>query len=234
MRNTLINISITRKVALSLAILMSFCLVFTVACGSNAQAPSSAVPTWKIGDTWTVRSSVNGSEITSVTTVTGQEIHNGIDCYTLQMNSTPSRGISTMTLQVDKTTLDVVGMEMTGSMDGADFTVTANASYDYSVKPYPLSVGKTWTYTENTTTTTLVMGQTQTETETYSYNYKVASVENITVPAGTFECFKVVQYNSSTNAVLDTQWATDRMNDVKEIAGDGGVTSELVSYSLSK
>ena len=136
-----------------------------------------------------------------------------------------SKGTTSATLAVDKTTLQPIEATYFGFL-------TFDLSYNYSVKRYPLSVGKTWAVTMNGTTT----GLNQTATKTFRYTYKVEKVESITVPAGTFQCFKVVQYNSSTNAVSDTLWVTDVTGGftVKEIDNTSGTTQELVSYSLSK
>ena len=134
---------------------------------------------------------------------------------------------------VDKTTLDAIGIEYSNYINGTEYTGTWNETYNYSVKPYPLSVGKTWAVTENVTVTG-GMVQNQTTTGTFRYTYEVKKVESITVPAGTFQCFKIVQYNSS-NSVVYTRWVTDvtGVSAVKEI-DSAGVTSELMSYSLSK
>jgi hypothetical protein len=222
MKNTLINTPSMKKAALSLAILLSFCLVFGVACGSNVQTPSGALPIWHTGDTWTTMGTMPGVEITSVVqTVTGEQVFNGIDCYTFEQTST---GMPSMTSLVDKTTFQPIEFKISSSV-----TVF---SYDYSVKPYPLSVGKTWTVIINTTSTYLD----QTTTLTDSSIYEVEKVESITVPAGTFQCFKIVRYNSSTNAVTNTRWVTDVTEGVpvKYIDNLHGATTELVSYSLSK
>jgi len=241
MRNTLINTATTKKAALSLATLVSFCLMFTVSCGSNGQTPSGALPTWKVGDTWTMNGSFHNGEITIVDTVTGEQVFNGIDCYTVttQENVTSMGDIFTGTETVDKTTLEDIGSEVSSSssmIDETPYTTTFNMSYNYSVKPYPLSVGKTWVTTVNTTITELKMGQNQTTIETDSYTRKVEKVESITVPAGTFQCFKILTYNSSTNAVAATEWVTDVTGGhaVKGIYNQTMVTLELTSYSLSK
>ena len=240
MKNTLINTAITKKAALSLAILVSLCLMFAVSCSNNAQAPPGALPVLKVGDTWTMNASIYGVDGTIVDTVTGEQVYNGIDCYTVttqistQGTSTTTEVTSTKTAAVDKTTLDTIGFEASGSMNGTAYTETGNKSYNYSVKPYPLSVGKTWTVTITTASTSFTTGQNQTIPETYRYTYKVEKVESITVPAGTFQCFKIVQYDSS-NSIVNTRWVTDvtGVSAVKEIYSVG-VTSELASYSLSK
>jgi len=100
--------------------------------------------------------------------------------------------------------------------------------------PYPREVGKEYERIETETTTTTVMGETQTDTETNSYTYKVEKMEQIAVPAGTFRCFKVVQYDEA-GTPLTTVWHSDRTKQfqVKEIDHETGEVTELVSYSLS-
>ena len=237
MRNTLINTPTTKKAALSLAILVSFCLVFGVACGSNTQAPSGALPTWKVGDTWTctVRHSLMASTYTSNWLVTGQQVYNGIPCYIVQVTNTPPLlNCSAETLWVDTTTLNTIGDEVHCSLGGIDDTSTTNSSWNYSVQPYPLSVGKTWTMIENRTTTILIVGQSNISSEVgnYTNKVKVESVETITVPAGTFKCFKMVGYDNN-NSVLGTSWQANNGIFVKSISSNGE-TWELTSYSSSQ
>ena len=223
-----------KKFALSLAILVSFCLTFAVSCENNAQPPSGALPTWNVGDTWTSRCFISGYEYTIVETVTGDQIYNGIDCYivnkqiTGEEGSTGTEPMLTITGVYDKNSFTAVGV-VTGH------ALITNASCNYSVEPYPLSVGKTWTTTYNTTRTSIPIEEHQAIIETYSNTYKVEGAESITVPAGTFQCFKIVTYNSSSNSIINTRWVTDITEGytVKEI-DDGGITTELVSYSLSE
>ena len=233
MRNTLINIAVTKKAALSLAFLVSLCLMFAVSCGE--QAPSGTLPIWKVGDSWTMRTMAYGVETTSFQTVTGEQVFNGIDCYTVEQTSTTNGVTYTTTLAVDESTLQAIGAEISSSINGTVSTATVNMSYDYSVEPYPLSMGKTWAATINTTAASSLTGQNQTTTETDVYNYKVQKVESVTVPAGKFRCFKIMEYNSN-NAILTTQWVTGVTGGlpVKSVNNVAGVTSELISYSLSK
>ena len=222
----------------SVIIVALLLLMISVSCGSTGPAPSGALPVLHTGDTWTQQMSVNDNGFTEATLVSGQQVYNGIDCYTLFETFTPAWiGISTMTTQIDKTTLNPVGVEAYGSVNGIAFTITTNISDDYSVKPYPLSVDKTWTDTESATTTTLASGQSNTSTEIYNYTVKVESMESVKVPAGTFKCFKMVRYIGSTNAVDATLWVTTDigvLGGVKEIDSHDGLMWELMSYSLSK
>lgn len=229
-----------KKSFFSLAILVSFCLMFAVSCGntnngSNAQVPSGALPILKVGDTWTWRDSLNDTEYIRVDTVTGEKVFNGINCYTGTSQYTFATGDRTFTaiLAIDKTNLRAIGIEYSSSINGTAHTGAINKSYTYSVQPYPLSVGKTWIVTINTTAAPI-----ENQTATEKYIYKVEKIETINVPAGTFQCFKIVAYSyySDSNLALYTEWVTDvtRGAIVKSIITASGQTTELISYSLSK
>jgi len=71
--------------------------------------------------------------------------------------------------------------------------------------------------------------------DTYSYIYKVEKIESITVSAGTFQCFKIVQYDEE-NSIIASEWITDvtKGNPVEMINEDNIEILELFSYSLSK
>lgn len=235
-----------KKALLSFALLTSFYLIFSVSCGSNLQAPSGALPTWKVGDSWTTNYAINSdranihieSNSTIVQTVIGEQVINGIDCYRVNeqvsSSSIDNIMIMTITIAIDKTTLEPIETESTYVFNGTYYFLTANSSYDYSEKPYPLSVGKTWTVTANITTTGLFWEE-QPETSEDRYTYVVERVEDVTVPAGTFQCFKIVQYNSS-NSIESIYWVTDETAIIVPVkAIDGTIaTRELISYSLSK
>jgi hypothetical protein len=60
-------------------------------------------------------------------------------------------------------------------------------------------------------------------------------VEQITVPARTFRCFKIVEYDEAGIAVR-TSWVSDEAKQVKakSIDHETGEVTELVSYSISQ
>jgi hypothetical protein len=236
MKNTLINTPLMKKTALSLAILVSFCLMFAVSCGSNTQAPSGALPSWKVGDTWTERMSDNGSEYMLYSTVTGEQELNGINCYVVNTSFTPAwQGEFMMTQWIDKTTVDIIEWKQYGYEDDLAFVGTCDTSYQYYGKKYPLSVGNTWIVTTNVTTSVYTWGHNVCCTRDIEYyTYKVQDIENVTVPAGTFECFKIVTYNS-TNYITGITWLTDMTRSCRvKVIGINGAHEELMSYSLSK
>ena len=222
-----------KKAALSLAILVSFCLVFGVACGGNNQASSGILPVWHIGDTWTGRISCNGTEFTIVNTVTDEQVINGTDCYIILAACTPPfHGVSIATGKVDKATREKIDVRELDIINGVNYSI--DTLYNYSGSPYPLSIGKTWTITKNITTTNLMINQSKTTNKTNNYVYRVEKVESVTVPAGTFNCFKAVAYDSN-NSIRYIQWFTDVAGViVKTIDYNDKSIEELMSYSLSK
>lgn len=243
-----------KKALLSLALLISFCIGLSTSCGNSVQAPSGELPVWKVGDTWTIKQTLkwpylNESITTIVCSVTGEQVYNGTDCYivnrqiTTQDTSTTPESVYNVTNVFDKATLRVIGIEQsTNSMNWSSTmcsTIVINTSVNYSVEPYPLSMGKTWTTNENKTTSCagipIPFGENQSTTESTNYIYKVEGIESVTVPAGTFNCFKIVIYNSE-NDVLQTEWITDvtRGFTVKRSSSQIDFIEELMSYSLSE
>jgi hypothetical protein len=86
---------------------------------------------------------------------------------------------------------------------------------------------------ETITSTIKQTGESNTETNTYTF--KVENIEQITVPAGTFKCFKIVMYDKDGKPVI-TEWESDetKMYMVKGVDIQNSGTTELVSYSVSK
>lgn len=228
---------------------MSLSLILSISCSDNTQPPSGELPILKVGDTWTTTTPpfIGEADLISVSTITGEQVFNGIECYTLNRTCTYyPEALLTETLYIDKTSWYQIGREASLSGNGLTLTGTEIMTYNYSVQPYPLSIGKAWSFTVNITATGYLAdvdnysaGQNPTATRRYSYTEKVERVESITGPAGTFQCFKIVQYDDN-NTVLSTRWITDvtRGFPVKTIlAGLNNTkdtTTELVSYSLSE
>ncbi|MBU1149106.1 hypothetical protein KKI23_03370 [Patescibacteria group bacterium] len=101
--------------------------------------------------------------------------------------------------------------------------VTDDALYVYSstsdTNPYmslafPLEIGKTWTIVEY---------------EGYSLTAKVVANENVTVPAGTFNCYKVDSFShyGTEEAYMQSLWIGDRAGLVRGERSGGTYTTEL-------
>jgi hypothetical protein len=99
--------------------------------------------------------------------------------------------------------------------------------------PFPIRVGNEFEVVESQERSQTVMGETTTETVTSTETYRVEEIEDVTVPAGTFECYRAVRYDNSGSPVA-TSWYSDEVRwFVKETDHESGAETVLVSYSLS-
>jgi hypothetical protein len=141
--------------------------------------------------------------------VTSQGRVNGRDCWIVEFYITPAyMDVSYGIEYYDKSSQ----LELKSLINGIEDVYSyqpSDASY------FPLEVGKQVTVTETDTETRMTGGHSETNTTTDTYTYSVEAVEEITVPAGTFKCFKVTDGSSSV-------WHSDKVkNSVKEIDEDG-------------
>ena len=135
--------------------------------------------------------------------------------------SSITRSMSNMGAIVEALTLSVksVGMVIVGTKD---FT------YDGDVPGAPFTVGDTWSYSLPVTTDVGV-------TLNFAYDAEVVGTEEVTVPAGTFECYKIV-HTESKGKTNTGWWAVegDYLTPIKFVDGsffDGTQTFELASYT---
>jgi len=237
------------KMGKSFGVLLLACLIATVfllsACGgdndnnSNINIESNAgdLPVFKGGDTWTQRGPINGTECTIVFTVTGEDTVNGRGTYAVEGSVEPliSGVVNRITMKLDKETLFQLEMRMYNVDTGSQFNAVVNYSYEMSGDPYyPMKVGNVSTFVSHETTVVVANGETQSSDEVNTYIYKVKKVENVTVPAGTFTCFKIVRYDE-TNTVLDTSWESAAVKhfNVKTLYNETKEIQELIAYSVS-
>jgi hypothetical protein len=170
--------------------------------------------------------------------VTAKDVINGKQCYVVQGSFDPPIGgvIKNISMEFDKATMYLLRARMLGEYQGFLFRQTSSHSYEFLGKPdYPLEVGRECRVIETETRITTILGKTQKETKTTNYSYKVEGEEKITVPAGTFKCFKIVQYDDNGNA-LNTLWKCDgsKQYEVKRIDHGTGEVIELMSLNSDK
>ena len=194
------------------------------------------LPTLSIGDKWVSKVISDGVEYTMTVEVTGEDVTDGKSCYVLEGSfEPPFEGfISSVSLKLDKATMLLVRMQMSGEYRDMPFIAASSYSYEMLGKPYyPLEVGKECEVIETETTTLKMMGETETETATNTYIYTVEKIEAITVPAGTFRCFKIVKYDEAGTAI-STSWGSDKLKgyEVSSINHETEEVIELVSYSI--
>lgn len=136
-------------------------------------------------------------------------------------------------MELDKTTMSLIRSRMSGEYQGFPFVQASNHSYEFLGKPYyPLQIGKECQVIKTEIRTTTMMGKTQTETKIINYTFKVEGIEEITVPAGTFKCFKIVEYDDAGRA-LSTHWESNevRQLEIKRIDHETEEVIELISLN---
>ena len=200
------NSSILLLIAL-ITLIFSTGVFMGVGCGGdsnggdkNIAADPGALPTLKTGDIWTQRGPIEGTEYELTSTVQGYQVVDGKDCYIVVASVNPPMYdvADEMTSYFDKATMFPVRINFSSELARSPFIVDTVYSFQFTgAALYPLAVGKEVPVVETSTTVTTVMGETETETETNSYTYKIESTEDVTVPAGTFTCFKIVKYDDN-------------------------------------
>ena len=205
-----------------------------------ARPKEGGLPAVKIGDQW-VYDAVNddGERYKATWTVTGEDAEGKEDSFIVQVSfvpplSGPTGDIETAQARMDKTSHLLVEMQIGGEVGGEPAMILQQVSYEFSpVSLWPLEAGKEVAVAETTTITSWVGSQKpEAETEAKASIYKVESVEGITVKAGTFECYRIEEYDQNGER-LSTKWHSDKVKtDVKTADYKTGETTELISYSV--
>lgn len=194
------------KVFLSLAVLIMVALYFagcsllqSAAGGGDGE---SYFPHAE-GNTW----ALNGSDGSSrVMTVEGTAVIGGA---TVQRFASSYRSAST-----GLPAIEVYYYRVDGS--GVYFYGTAGDPFTAPIRMivFPLEVGKTWN--------AITIGS------SYSINGAVAAKESVTVPAGTFECYRIVLTTTSgTGTDTSVTWLGDNAGAVKTTNSSSTVETEL-------
>jgi hypothetical protein len=231
-----------------LGVLLVFCLLAATpfmlpACEEKEDEGVSEgqLPTCEMGDEWVWSYVEYGTTYTLTEEVIGEETVEGRDCYVLDMSFDPlisytyDDTVSTFTgmkYWMDKASgLYGVKMEMSGTYNGTDFTMTTISSYSPWASLFPLEIGKE---IETEMTTTQYFDGTQTgEPTVTTQKYRVDSKEDVTVAAGTFSCWKMIIYDGDGNVTQIVWWSDQVKSMIKSTDADGNTMTELLSYSVS-
>lgn len=211
--------------------------------------PSPWVPTFNVtlnvGDSWKLATIIDEKEYTLNITVTGEEKVDNVDCYVMALTFEPENpkaetGISNeMTSWLDKLTLNVVKLKGKGSARGYDFIYTEKHSYTFQGRETSITVGTEYNQTDTKTTNVdvdlglgaWIKGYMHQESTTTNC-IKVEAVEDITVPAGIFTCYKIVTYDETGQSLISIRWfSMEAKNVVKNENYTMNEKSELLSYS---
>ncbi len=212
--------------------------------------PSYSIPTWKVGNTWTLKAFINGSWYNVTYVLVGEQELLAHNCYVLKVTFEPDSSYASLGLHndmkmwFDKASLRIVKLNATGELYGFPFVYTMTYSYKIEMTSgnaaWPREVGKSWTTITNTTTKVDI---TSPPIPGYLHYYNITTTwtnitafERVTVPAGEFECLKMTVYNGTlAGNVLSTEWYSEQAERaVKSINYETEDTSELTYYVLAE
>lgn len=194
--------------------------------------PDGQLPVLRAGSEWHYQ--VAGSDRTLVCFVLDEDEVNGQDCWTFMRGLVPADSASRRVVisRVSKATF----FDLEEAYGGFDEWWGQSTWVVYSYAPpdaslFPLAAGKQLSVAVTTTTTTAEFTGlvTDNETVTVVHTYRIEAVEEVTVPAGTFRCFKI---RDTTSAGVETRWYSDRVRFWVKTVDAAGTTTELTSYSL--
>lgn len=225
---------VIKRYSISLTIFMLLVMITAgiIGCGGDGD-DAGQLPDIEVGDRWEYENTQEGIEYHLVMEVIEDDDANGL--FTIRMTIDPPLPgmIDEATAGFDEELLLPLWTKMSGVTEGTEFTAETEATYEISSgSRWPLEVGNEIVITESSVTNIEAGEETYTEDETETKTYKVELIEEITVEAGTFECFKTVEYDENGENV-STKWYSDKVKtNVKDIDYETGETQELVSYSV--
>jgi hypothetical protein len=145
----------------------------------------TSVPIWKVGDQWTYRWESPRGSGTRVYEVTSEAIVKGIDCYVVKYSRSED--------YQRKADLAFVRGNNRGALD---YTYTPPRAW----ATWPLYVGRAWELS-------IVEERPQDRTtENIFKTWRVEGKERITVPAGTFDTYKIIERNKRDNSLSTEHW----------------------------
>ncbi len=197
------------------------------------------------GPTWTYNVSYGDEDTVWTSQVIGEETVNGVEAYVIQASydDTPQRrsysvqidsyadlDLLSQTLWLDKSALQPAKKEQNNKAMGA-FDVTTTTTYTYD-DPYgaPFSEGGSWDYEAELVPS---IGNPVTST----WQTEVVGMEEITVPAGSYNCYKIV-YTKEADGTTRMEWWSaegDFLAPVKvvdETSYEFTESREMVSYTF--
>lgn len=204
---------------------------------AQSELMSGRVPTLHVGDWWTMKFVSNETTYVLTENVTGE----GPDYYVMYEEYVPPyQGRHNMTYRIDKATTNPMSGEGQAeyTYDNTTITYTYNLTFFYTYEggvPFPMIAGKKYNATEIMTVKSIIYNTTYTYEYNTSYTYEIEKIENVTVPAGTFACFKINMWNATSGDIIYIAWYSDEAKTwVKytDFTTTPEVTTELRDYSV--
>jgi hypothetical protein len=191
-----------------------------------------------VGSQW-VYNVTYGAEVTVWTvTVTAEETVGSVECYksSTTFNAPPVRLASGVTVTVTgadtwRSQDNLAQYKAIAAINMYSLAITTNMTDTYTAgTPGFFTVGNTWTFSEH-----IVLSPPMALPSTTIYDVAVVGMESITVPAGTFNCYKI-EYRVAGTVAKTEWWSPDVLGFVRQVStGTYALpeTQELASYSLA-
>lgn len=221
-----------------LAMLLSFLVIVFLFLGlpgfANVNGPPEK-PEWRLGDRW-VFNYKNGSGLkgTFKTEILGQARQESRPCWivglSLELNGFNAEQHQYILVE----SFDLVGIETIFSIGATSLISNQLVSLEPPMKSYhwPIEIGQNWSGHFQIVVNDFAYGE-------MNYEVEVASREAVTVPAGKFETFKIVETitGQQGSKYRKEKWYSPQVqNVVKEISylsnGSLEYTKELQDYRL--
>ncbi len=193
------------------------------------------LPVFYVGDVVTYETTLQDQPVKLSMEIVDETVHDGEDCYVVELTFEPPE-LEDITIiraagKYSKATILPVITEIEGKSGEMDISLIEETSYEFSGPLWPLKIGNE-VEIATTVINTTVMGGTTSQTIEKVTTSKVEAVEEMTVTAGVFECFKVSEYNSD-GVIKRTKWHSDEIKtNAKEMDYETGVSKELISFSV--
>jgi len=175
---------------------------------AKAQLIPGRLQPWYVGDCWISSVLHNGTVYTFTVNITGEEMFDGKPCYVEELTSEPQfLDMIKMKAWKDKSIMK----EIKSMWISQNYTYVELSTHTFVGEViWPKRVGKRVNFTR-TVKPYVVVGNETTPYDSYTENYTlmIVKMENVTVPAGTFECFKLEVYENGELKWIE--WYSDQV-----------------------
>ena len=218
-------------------------------CGGTSPGPGATAtptltpPTLSDGDVFEYLVTCGNDVTTYTMTVNGSEAIDNVDCYKIDVDMEPPAqrvtiaGNSTLIsgdMWVSKDTLVLMRkmpVVLVQHPDYGEITAVTTLNYSYTISAgWPWAVGGEWACMVDVNSTT---GQHY----VLNNSVEITSIEDVSVPAGNFSCYRMEQRNQQGNVTL-IEWYNDDMGLFVKMLDYGNYvepeTRELQAYTGSE
>jgi len=174
--------------------------------------PKAEKPEWKVGYEWTYAWKRPGRSGTFTSKIVREEVFEGIPSFVIRNGKNEDYYV--------KDVLGVIARKTAGQLIFKRSSPRSNYSW-------PLEVGK------ESTNSYLRENLQERSSQTFNYRMVVAKIEEVMVPAGTFETFKVEVYIPYTGKLFAEYWYSPKVRRAvkeREFLDDGLREEELIAF----